>query len=249
MVCETFFQRRSLIGRLDPRARIIAALGLCTLIAVSGGPASPAAGLAGGLVFAVLARLPVRPTGRRLVAVNAFVLLLGLVLPLTADGPTAFRVAGLELSRPGLARAGTVALKANGIVLIFTALLSTEEPTRLGRALHRLGLPAKLTQLYFFTVRYVDVLHHEYRRLREAMKIRCFHPGLNLHTYRSLGYLVGMLLVRSFERSERIMHAMKCRGFDGRFHVLEGLAYSRLDAAFGGICGALFAALLALELL
>ena len=88
-------------------------------------------------------------------------------------------------------------------------------------------MPDKLSHLLLFTVRYLDVLHREYLRMRAAMKVRGFRPRMDRHTYRSYGYLVGMLLVRSFERSERIMAAMKCRGFRGHFYLLDHFAFSR----------------------
>ena len=42
-----------------------------------------------------------------------------------------------------------------------------------------------------------------------------------MHTYRTYAYLLGMLFVRASERSARVHQAMKCRGFDGRFHSLD----------------------------
>ena len=100
------------------------------------------------------------------------------------------------------------------------------------------GLQSYQVYLYFFTVRYLDVLHHELDRLRRAMAVRCFRPRMNRHTYRSVGYLVGMLLVKSFDRSERIVAAMKCRGFQGRFYVAGPLALTALDAAFAAAVAA-----------
>jgi cobalt/nickel transport system permease protein len=41
-----------------------------------------------------------------------------------------------------------------------------------------------------------------------------------------------MLLVRSLDRSERIIAAMKCRGFRGRFYLLDHFAFSRRDIWF-----------------
>jgi cobalt/nickel transport system permease protein len=41
-----------------------------------------------------------------------------------------------------------------------------------------------------------------------------------------------MLLVRSLDRSERIVAAMKCRGFRGRFYLLDHFAFSRRDGWF-----------------
>jgi cobalt/nickel transport system permease protein len=64
------------------------------------------------------------------------------------------------------------------------------------------------------------------------MKTRGFRPRLSSHTYRTIGYLVGMLLVRSLDRSERVMAAMKCRGFRGQFYLLDHFAFSRWDIWF-----------------
>ena len=82
------------------------------------------------------------------------------------------------------------------------------------------------------TVRYIEVLGHEYRRLRMAMTVRGFRMRCNVHTWRSVGWLFGMLFARSIERAERIGEAMRCRGFTGEFPVLSEIAYTRRDAVF-----------------
>jgi cobalt/nickel transport system permease protein len=41
-----------------------------------------------------------------------------------------------------------------------------------------------------------------------------------------------MLLVRSFDRSERIVEAMKCRGFRGRFYLLRHFTWESSDTVF-----------------
>ncbi|MBN1257277.1 MAG: cobalt ECF transporter T component CbiQ, partial [Planctomycetes bacterium] len=46
------------------------------------------------------------------------------------------------------------------------------------------------------------------------------------------GYLVGILLVRSIARSERILAAMKCRGFNGKFYILTPFKCRQADLAF-----------------
>jgi cobalt/nickel transport system permease protein len=125
-----------------------------------------------------------------------------------------------------------IALKGNAVVLTLVVLLGTIDAVTLGHTLHHLRVPEKLTHLMLFTVRYLDVLHREYLRLRAAMKARGFRPRLDRHTYRSFGYLVGMLLVRSLDRAERIAAAMKCRGFRGHFFLLDHFAFSRRDVPF-----------------
>jgi cobalt/nickel transport system permease protein len=80
-------------------------------------------------------------------------------------------------------------------------------------------------------VRYIGVLFDEHQRLRTAMKARAFVAGSNWHTWRSYGHLLGMLLVRSMERAQRISGAMRCRGFNGKFHLLTPVKWHRRDTA------------------
>ena len=80
-----------------------------------------------------------------------------------------------------------------------------------------------------------------------AMRVRGFRPRLDRHTCRSLGYLVGMLLVRSFDRAERILAAMRCRGFRGHFFVLDHFVFRARDGVFCVAATGLVCLLLALE--
>jgi cobalt/nickel transport system permease protein len=64
-----------------------------------------------------------------------------------------------------------------------------------------------------------------------ALKIRSFRPKTGMHTYRTYAYLVGMLLVRSYDRSERIQNAMLCRGFRGRFYDIREYYLKPFDYA------------------
>ena len=142
-----------------------------------------------------------------------------------------------------------IALTANAVVLMLLTLVGTMEAVTLGHALHRLKAPANLVHLLLFTVRYIEVLNQEYLRLRRAMKTRCFRAENALHTYRSLGYLVGMMLVRALERSERILLAMKCRGFCGQIPMLAELRFARRDGAFSLLFALLLGLLIALEVM
>ena len=88
---------------------------------------------------------------------------------------------------------------------------------------------------------------HVGQHLRAAMKVRAFRPTTSWHTYRTFGYLVGMMLVRAIERSERILAAMKCRGFSGRLVLLQDFVYTRRDAMFGLLLVVICATLLRLD--
>jgi cobalt/nickel transport system permease protein len=239
--------RRGLIARLDARVRIIGAAAFA--LAVVSLARLDVLTLALAIAFGVmlLAHLPIGRTVRRVVAMDTFIVFMIAMLPFTVPGEPVFELFGWPASREGFLQALTIGLKASAIVMMAMALLGSMEAVTLARALRSLRAPAGLVHLILFTVRYIDVLDQEYRRLRTAMKTRGFRPSNSRHTYVSFGYLIGMMLVRALERSERILQAMKCRGFSGRFHLETDGRLCAGDVAFSLILFGLIAGLIYLE--
>jgi cobalt/nickel transport system permease protein len=232
MIAEEFSLRRSPIHRIDPRFRVVAAALFSVQVAVSLHFVLLAAALCIALLLAAAARLPLVPVLRRLAVVNGFVLFLWLFLPFTTPGELLFRIGPLPVTAQGLSLAAAITIKANTIVLAILALVGTMPVALFGHALQRLRLPRSFCHLLLLTYRYVFVIEQEYLKLVRAMKMRGFVPRTDMHTYRSLAHLLGMLLVRSLERSERIYQAMRCRGFEGRFHTLDLLCVRPADYLF-----------------
>lgn len=232
MSIEEFSQGSSLIHGLDPRVKIISAVLFSIIVALADRLAILTAALAVALLLVFLARLNAKRLGSRLLIINTFILLLWLVLPFSYPGQPVFNIGPLTVTREGLNYSLVISMKSNAIVLVMIALLATSPIFTLVHALRHLKIPTKLIQLLFFTFRYFHVLNQEYSRLRGAMRIRCFKARTNIHTYKNLGYLVGMLLVRSFDRSEKIYQAMLCRGYQGRFLVFTHFSLNSRDVLF-----------------
>jgi len=222
------------LERLDPRARLVVAAAWAVAIVISGPTCLVALAFAFTVALGCLGMsgMSSRTIAARLATLNLLILLLFVMLPLTTPGVAIIAIGPIAFSREGLLLATAIALKGNAIVMMLLALLASMEPATLGHALSHLRVPKKLTVLLLLTIRYLDVLRQEYSRLSTAMKARAFRPGMNRHTYRTYGYLVGMLLVRGFERSNRIIAAMKCRGFRGEFFLFDHFAFSRRDGTF-----------------
>ncbi|MFP4405370.1 cobalt ECF transporter T component CbiQ [Rhodosalinus sp.] len=235
------------LGAIDPRMRIVVAATFAVVVVAC--TRIDTLALAFGLSVALLlaSRLPLRRTLGRMAAMDGFILFMLVLLPFTVPGDAIFTLWGFTASWQGVLRAVEIALTANAVVLALLVLVGTMEPVTLGHALHALKMPERLVHLLMFSIRYIDTLREEYLRLRTAMKVRGFRPGTNWHTYRSFGYLVGMMLVRAVERSERVLGAMKCRGFSGRIVLLPRFRATRADAAFGFLAIVAASALLALE--
>ncbi|HOM18306.1 MAG TPA: cobalt ECF transporter T component CbiQ [Thermoguttaceae bacterium] len=241
-------QESSWVQAVDPRARLLAAVAAAVVFACLQGGTALGGALGGMVVLGLSARMRPAAVFARLLPFNILVLVLAALLPLSVPGDSVYQWGAWAWSRPGLELAGQIALKGNAILLALLLLVGTMELATLGHALDHLGVPSKLAQLLIFTVRYLEVVHREYDRLRTSMKVRAFQPVLNMHTLRTYGTLVGMLLVRAWDRSERVLAAMQCRGFTGKFWLLDHFRYRWTDALFGAGWLVGLAALIALEL-
>ena len=221
MISEPFAIGDSLIHRLDPRIRVVLSVLYTFVIALAYQFVVLTAALILSSALIAIARLSIKAVFKRMVMVNALILLLWLVLPFTFNGNVLTRIGPFAIYHPGVVLAAQITLKSNAILFAFIALIATMSLATLGHALHRLGVPEKMVHLLLMTYRYLFVIELEYLRLMRASKIRGFRPGTNVNTYRTYSYVIGMLFVRAAARAERVYQAMLCRGFNGKFYSLQ----------------------------
>jgi cobalt/nickel transport system permease protein len=209
------------VSAIDPRVRLLCSLIFALITTACSGLDILTSLFFIAVLLAWFARLPVIATIKKLLVMDGFIVILLATLPFTTPGTHWFSFAGIQASQEGGRLAAQIVLTANAIMLSFLALVASMNPSTIARGLGRLGCSEKFVQLLLFTIRYIETLRREYQRLRTAMKARAFRPQSNIHTWRSFGYLAGMLLVRSLDRADRVLAAMKCRGFRGSFPIAK----------------------------
>lgn len=249
MINEPFSIGDSIIHRIDPRFKVVIAVLFSIVVAVSYRFPTLLAALilAGGLIL--FAHLDLKMVSGRLLVVGGFLALLWVVVPFTFEGPPFYRIGPLTVTRPGVTLAAQISLKSFAILSAFTALIATMNFSTLGHALDRLHLSGKFVHLLLLTYRYIFVIEQEYARLVRAAKIRGFRPKTNLHTYKTVAYLIAMLFVRSASRADRVDTAMRCRGFSGRFYCLTDFPRHWRNWVFGSLMMALILGIALMEVL
>jgi cobalt/nickel transport system permease protein len=213
----------SLVHRWDVRCKIVTILAYSFMVAslVRLGPAL-AAVVFSSLVL-VIARASLMKVLMRLLAIAGFLGMFFVVMPLTAPvhpGDTVVIFGGLKwlgFNLRGLQLAATIAAKAVAITLLMEPLLSTAPLPVTLHGLSRLGAPEVIGQMVLLSYRYLHVFRHEARRMASGMQVRGFRKRTDLQTLRAVANFLGMLFVRSFERTERVFDAMRARGYRGRF--------------------------------
>ena len=221
MISEPFAIGNSIVHQLDPRIRVVLTSVYAFVVALSYHFSVLILALVLSLVLIVISRVSLTAVLKRIIWVNAFILLLWVLLPFTFSGDVLARAGSFNIYRPGVVLAAQITLKSYAILLAFIALIATMSFATLGHALYRLRVPEKIVHLLMMTYRYVFVIEQEFLRLLRAAKIRGFQPGTNSNTYRTYSYVIGMLFVRAAARAERVHQAMLCRGFKGKFYSLQ----------------------------
>lgn len=217
---------------LDPRALLLAAAGAAFCFSVIRSMAVSWGCLVFALALVAAGRPPLIPLLRRLAVANFFILFIWLTVPLTMPGESMVDFGPLRLSREGFALALSVTVKCNAILLVFIALVADMSLPIVGWSLERLRVPDKLVFLFLFTCRYIHVIGEEWQRLQTAARLRGFVPSSSIHTYRTIGNMLGLTVVNSIDRSRRVYEAMLLRGFRGTFHTVAELKATSGDVFF-----------------
>ena len=167
-----------------------------------------------------------------------------IVLPFTLEGP-GWELELIAISERGLVSGLAVFCRCLAIGCFALVLVGTAPLHHTFTAASRLKLPGVLVLLALLAYRYAFLLNDELRRLRVALWVRGFRTRVSRHSYRTLGHVVGAVLVRGSDRAERVAAAMRCRGFDGRFHTLAEFRTRPRDVVFFLLAALLAAALIA----
>ena len=165
------------------------------------------------LILILISRIPVNFVFIYLRWISLFIIFFFIILIFTA----------------GLEKASLVSLRAAAAFLLIFPLLATARFDATLKAIEKIGVPSKLVQVIQFTYRYIFVFTEEIQTMFCAMKSRGFKASTDFYTMKTTGKVIGMLFVRSFERSERVYNAMISRGYMGTARTIMEFKVNKFD--------------------
>lgn len=163
--------------------------------------------------FFIVSQLPLQLWRDRLKLPGFF--LVSMLLWLPFNGETAIAQIGpWNLYSEGLESLLLLGTRFLCILTLGLVLIGTAPFLSLVRALRAWGLPSLLADMMLLSYRYLYEIGGEFKTMRTAMRLRGFQgSGFNKRTLNVLAGLAGSLLVRSYEKSERVYSAMRLRGY------------------------------------
>ncbi|MEO0352614.1 MAG: cobalt ECF transporter T component CbiQ [Cyanobacteria bacterium P01_A01_bin.15] len=249
LTVDTYVGRESPLHRWWPRAKLV---GLGTLMlgfaSVQQIRLVPICLLVTAVLY-VLSGLPGSFLRSRLRYPGLFLLGMVIALPLLAGSTILWQWGPLAIRQEGLLSMILIAGRFLSIVTVGMLLLGTTPLLTLIDTLVSLGLPPLLAEMALLAYRYLFDMADQLDNLRQAMRLRGFHPRGNAQSWQQLAAVTGTLLVCSYEQSERVYKAMRLRGYGNARSVssqLRGWGHP-LDVAAVGLCATIALTLIALQ--
>lgn len=208
--------QETVIHRLHPLAKLLTTVSYLTVVVSFG--KYEIAGLLPLLLYPViaftLAELPVKPILLRILLVSPFIIGIGILNPFFDE--QVYLLGGWEISR-GWITFLSILLKSGLTVTAALLLIATTGMDRLAGALRMLKIPRIFVLQLLLTYRYISVLMEEVARTLRAYSLRApEQKGIQRSAW---GSLAGQLILRTFDRAQRIYEAMCLRGFAGEYHT------------------------------
>ena len=230
---------QSPVHRLDPRAKVLTTL--CFILCVVSFHRYEVSAMLPFLIYPAaliaLGGLPLGYIARKIVIVIPFALVIGIFNPIF-DRQVVMQLGSLEIWG-GWMSCLSILIRAILTASVAIILVAVTGFPSICAALEKLAMPRVFAVQLLFLYRYIFVLTDEVVRTARARQLRTFGKrGLGI---RQFGSMVGHLLLRTWDRAERIHMAMLARGFAGEFHTSRQKShFGREELVFMGGWIALF---------
>ncbi len=214
-------------GKLDARAKLASTL--CALILIASTPSGAWSsftlyGIIVGGIWA-LGRISFLSISSRVLTGLPFILMAAALMGITN----------------GWERGLTVFLKGTLGLILISMLVITTEVALLVWAIRKLGAPRIVNLIAAMMIRYIAMLSEEFSRMSRGRAARAGSSLAGVALFQTHGNQAGLLLVRSWERAERIHQAMLSRGFTGMMPELTEKKFGSRDVFFTATVIFLFA--------
>ena len=169
------------------------------------------------IVFLIIrfSNIPLKTYLKRLTLDIPFILF-ALFLPFLSSGNNdmVFTLFTFEIYRTGLLEMFAILFKATAGLSMGIVLTATTTNIELIYGLQKLKVPPIIIAIMSFSIRYIDVFIDEFERVKISMQSRGYIEK-GIKTLLPIAYASGAMLIRGYERGERVYLSMISRGFTG----------------------------------
>lgn len=222
-------RKKTSIHRLHPLAKLLTTVFYITVVVSFG--RYEISGLFSFVFFPIIilsfAELPLTSILKRVLLVEPLIIGIGILNPVFDHSIVMF--GGIVISR-GWITFLSILIKSGLTVTVGIILIATTGMDKLAAALRILRIPKIFVLQLLLTYRYISVLIEEVSRMMRAYSLRA--PGQKGIHHNNWGSFAGQLILRTFDRAQRVYESMCLRGFTGDYNTGDDTKIGFRDVAF-----------------
>lgn len=112
-------------------------------------------------------------------------------------------------------------IRSNLIILFGLLLFHKMDSYGIASGISSLGLGSKISYLFYFCIRFIQIGKRDFYKLKCTLNIRAFKHKTSIFTYQTYANLVAMLFLSAIKKSQMLEKTMQARGFNGKFYKFE----------------------------
>lgn len=163
----------------------------------------------------LLSRLPLKYVVKRLYMPVILIIFMFLILIVSYTGEPIYSIGSLYMTKEGIDFSTLILFRATSCLFFAFVLYETTRFEKIIHVLYSFKIPEILLQILVLSHRYIYVLLNELTGMLNAAVSKGFNIKLNVKSLTAIGNMIGMLIVKSYERGERVYYAMASKGYTG----------------------------------
>ncbi|MGK7930151.1 MAG: cobalt ECF transporter T component CbiQ [Microcystaceae cyanobacterium] len=220
LILDQYAQLDSPIHQWEQHSKLIALGGLIIAFAFVQQLILVPAMLSMTLLLYFLSRLPLKFWLTRLRYPGLFIIAVVLFLPFASGETILWQWGFFSIKQEGINAVILITSRFLSILTVTLVLLGTAPFLETIKALRSLGLPWILIDMMLLTYRYLEEFSDTLKQMQRSIHLKGFRLNkLNKRNLRIVAQLIGSLIIRSYERSQRVYQAMILRGYGYAHHI------------------------------
>lgn len=120
-------------------------------------------------------------------------------------------------------------LRTNIIIFFNLLLFFDSKGLDIIRGFFLLKFPKRFISAFYFTWKMIIELQNEFKNIKISLVSRNFSNKTSLFTYQTYGNILGLLFIKSMQKTQNLKDSFDLRGFNGEIYLNSDFSLSKYD--------------------
>lgn len=120
-------------------------------------------------------------------------------------------------------------LRSNALLLFMLLIFYKKSLFDIAISMQTLRVPDKLAAVFFFVAKFIVIMKEEFELTKKVMKTRNFKSKTNIYSYKIYSNVIGMLIVKCFDKADKLKNSMILRNFQGKIYQSKSDKFTKMD--------------------